>query len=84
MEIIRPEAIVVPEWSCDLTTEQMKKIVRNIISKWKTETYRRVIELRLLEGKSTEETAGEMGVTPGKVYNYLNIAYKATVDRGSK
>ncbi len=71
-----PEAIVVPEWSCDLTTEQMKKIVRNIISKWKTETYRRVIELRLLEGKSTEETAEEMGVTPGKVYNYLNIAYK--------
>lgn len=65
-----------PEWSYNLTTEQMKDIVRNTISKWKTETYRRVIELRLLEGKSTEETAEEMGVTPGKVYNYLNIAYK--------
>jgi|GEM_PF-2582570 sigma-70, region 4 len=71
-----PGAYETPEWNYNLTTEQMKKIVRDIISRWKTETYRRVIELRLIEGKSTEEAAGELGVTPGKVYNYLNIAYK--------
>ncbi len=71
-----PGAMEEPEWNYNLTTEQMKEIVRDIISRWKTETYRRVIELRLLEGKSTEEAAEEMGVTPNKIYNYLNIAYK--------
>ena len=69
------ELSVEPTWAYTLTVAEMKTLVRNIIGHWKSENYKKVIELRLLQGKSVWETALQMGVSEIKIYNYFNVAY---------
>ena len=78
------ELSVEPTWAYTLTVAEMKTLVRNIIGHWKSENYKKVIELRLLQGKSVWETALQMGVSEIKIYNYFNVAYAKLAEEVNK
>ena len=63
-------------WECEIEREEMKVKVRLIISRWKSKLQRTVIEKRILEGKTTTETAFEMGISEANVYDYLSKGVK--------
>lgn len=63
-------------WTCEVENEEMKVIIRLIISRWSSIQRRTVIEKRILEGKSSFQTAHEMGLSEGNVYDYLSKGLK--------